>query len=181
MIKCLRSSDQSISVLLWLLVILLIWLTNCDQMISFKTIYLTSLFFSYFKVEGNGNCLFVTIKKSLQVWHSGAGGAVDGERPLPYYPNWYFRRQIINWMIENRQKVHKYMGSVLKASYGIPDPMASHGGPFSYKTYLTKLMDRSFWGNKVVLWSVSMMWGLKITVVNSKTLQEYRVRHDMAM
>ena len=73
------------------------------------------------------------------------------------------------------------MGSALKASYGIPDPIASHGGPFSYKTYLTKLMDRSFWGNKVVLWSVSMMWGLKIMVVNLKTLQEYCVRHDVAM
>ena len=134
-----------------------------------------------FKVEGNGNCLFLAIKKSLQVRHSGTGGAMDGEHQLPYYPNRYFRRQVINWMIENCQKVHKYMGSVLKASYGIPDPSASHEGPFSYKTYLTKLMDRSFWGDEVVLWSVSMMWGLKIMVVNSKTLQEYHVHHDVAM
>ena len=103
---------------------------------------------------------------------------MDGKCQLPYYPNRYFRRQVINWMIENHQKVHKYMGSVLKASYGIPDPTASHGVPFSYKTYLTKLMDRSFWGDKVVLWSVFMMWGLKIMMVNSKTLQEYRVHHD---
>ena len=134
-----------------------------------------------FKVEGNSNCLFSAIKKSLQVWHSGTGGAMDGKCQLPYYLNWYFRRQVINWMIENRQKVHKYMGSALKASYGIPDPTASHGGPFSYKTYLTKLMDRSFRGNKVVFWSVSMMWGLKIMVVNLKTLQEYHVCHDVAM
>ena len=132
-------------------------------------------------MEGNGNCLFVAIKKGLQVWHSGTGGAVDGEHQLPYYPNWYFRRQIINWMIKNCQKVHKYMGSALKASYGILDPTASHGGPFSYKAYLTKLMDRSFWGDEVVLWSVSMMWGLKIMVVNLKSLQEYHVHHDVAM
>ena len=159
-------------------------------MIPFKTIYLASsqgtifaflFFFFFFKVEGNSNCLFVAIKKSLQVWHSGAGDAVDGEHLLPYHPNWYFRRQIINWMIKTPQKVHKYMGAVLKASYGILDPTASHGGPFSYKTHLTKLMDRSFWGNEVVLWSVSMMWGLKIMVGNSKTLQEYRVHHDVAM
>ena len=73
------------------------------------------------------------------------------------------------------------MGSVLKATYGIPDPTASHGGPFSYKTYLTKVMDKSFWVDEVVLWSVSMIWGLKIMVVNSKTLQEYHVHHDVAM
>ena len=73
------------------------------------------------------------------------------------------------------------MGSVLKATCGIPDPAASHGGPFDYKTYLTKLMDRSFWGDEVVIWSVSMMWGLKIMVVNSKTLQEYCFYRDVAM
>ena len=77
-------------------------------------------------------------------------------------------------MVENRQKVFKYMGSALRASYGVPDPTASHGGPFSYKTYLTKMLDKQFWGDEIMLWSVSMMWNLKITVVNSKTLQEYR-------
>ena len=76
-------------------------------------------------------------------------------------------------MVENCQRVHKYMGSSLKATYGVPNPTALHGGPFSYKTYLTKLMEWTFWGDEVVLWSVSMMWGLKITVLNSKTLQEY--------
>ena len=48
-------------------------------------------FFDYFKVEGNGNCLFLEIKKSLQVHHSGAGGVVDGTHQLPYFPKRYFR------------------------------------------------------------------------------------------
>ena len=114
-----------------------------------RVLYLLFSFFSlHFKVECNGNCLFAVIKKSLQVWHSGAGGAVDGERQLPYYLNRYFRRQVINWMVENCQKVHKYMGSALKATYGIPDHTGSHGGPFSYKTYLNRLMDKSFWGDE---------------------------------
>ena len=129
---------------------------------------------SHFKVDGNGNCLFAAIKKSLQVRHSGIDGNKDKGRELPYYPNRYFRRQVVNWMVENRQKVFKYMGSALRASYGVPDPTASHGGPFSYKTYLTKMLDKQFWGDEIVLWSVSMMWNLKIIVVNSKTLQEHR-------
>ena len=63
------------------------------------------------------------------------------------------------------------MGLALRAAYGVPDPTASHGGPFSYKTYLSKLLEKTFWGDEVVLWSISMMWGLKIIVVNSKTLR----------
>ena len=73
------------------------------------------------------------------------------------------------------------MESALRVVYGVPDPTASHGGPFSYKEYLSKLLEKTFWGDEVVLWSISMMWGLKITVVNSRTLQEYQICHDMAM
>ena len=125
--------------------------------------------------------MFAAIKKSLQVHHSGDSGDEDRGQKLLYYPNRYFRHQVVNWMVENKQKVLKYMGSALRASYGVPDLNASHGGPFSYKTYLTKMLDKQFGGDEIVLWSVSMMWDLKITVVNSKTLQEYRFRHDVAL
>ena len=43
------------------------------------------------KVEGNGNCLYAAVKKSLLVRHSGLGGAMDKGRKLLYYPNHYFR------------------------------------------------------------------------------------------
>ena len=67
--------------------------------------------FILFKVEGNGNCLFSAIKKSLQVCHSGVAGFKDGDRDLPYYPTRYFHHQVMNWMVENRQKVFVYMDS----------------------------------------------------------------------
>ena len=69
----------------------------------------------------------------------------------------------------------------LKVAHGVPDTTALHGGPFSYKAYLSKLLEKTFWGDEVVLWSISMMCGLKITIVNSRTLQEYQICHDMAM
>ena len=125
--------------------------------------------------------MFVAVKKSLQVRHSGPGGAKDKERELPYYPNRYFRRQVVHWMAMNRQKVMQYMGQAIRATYGVVDPTASHGGPFDYATYLMKLLKREFWGDEIVLWSISMMWGLKISIVNSKTLQEYRIWHDCAL
>ena len=133
------------------------------------------------QVQGNGNCLFAAVKKSLQVRHSGPGGDKDEDRNLPYYPNRYFRRQVVHWMADNREMVMHYMGNVLRVSYGLEDPTASHGGPMCYATYLRKMLKRSFWGDKVVLWSISMMWDVKITVVNLKTLQEYRVQHDCSL
>ena len=113
--------------------------------------------------------------------HGGVGGDEDKGQKLPYYPNRYFRHQVVSWMVNNRQKVFKYMEAALRASYGVPDPIALHGGPFSYKTYLTKMLKKQFWSDEIILWSVSMMWNLKIMVVNSKTLQEYRFHHDVAL
>ena len=70
----------------------------------------------HFKVEGNGNCLFSAIKKSLQIRRSGVAGSRDGDRDLPYYPTQYFHHQVVNWMVENRQKVFVYMDSALRAT-----------------------------------------------------------------
>ena len=124
--------------------------------------------------------MLAAVKKSLQVRHSRPGRSRDKGRELPYYPNRYFQRQVVYWMAENHQKVMHYMGPAIRATYGVADPTASHGGPFSYATYLKKLPKKQFWGHEIVLWSILMMWGLKISVLNSKTLQEYRIQHDCA-
>ena len=83
-------------------------------------------------------------------------------------------------MVDKRQKVFVYMDSALLAAYGVADPTVSHGGPFSFKEYLHRLLWRDFWGDEIVLWAVLMMWGLKIMVLNSKTLQEYHVWYNCA-
>ena len=172
-----EQSTQSItafSVILRSLVSSLIWSLVIYAKISFMPK-------SVFQVEGNGNCLFAAVKKSLQVHHSSPGGDRDEDRNLPYYLNRYFQRQVVHWMADNRAMVMHYMGNALRATYGLEDPTANHEGPMSYVTYLRKMLKKSFWGDEVVLWSISMMWGIKITVVNSKTLQEYRVRHDCSL
>ena len=125
--------------------------------------------------------MFAAVKKSLQVRHSGLGGALDKGRKLPYYPNHYFRQQVVHWMVDNHQKVMRYMGQAIRATYGVVDPAVSHRGPFSYTDYLKKLLKRQFWGDEIVLWSILMMWNLKISVINLKTLQEFRIRHDCTL
>ena len=66
----------------------------------------------------------------------------------------------------------------LQQMYGVEDPNVTFSGPFSYKDYCRHILDRRFWGDTLILYAISCMWALKITVVNSKTLEEYRVRHN---
>ena len=40
------------------------------------------------------------------------------------------------------------------------------------------LLQCDFWGNEVTLYTISCMWSMKITILNTKTLQEYCICHD---
>ena len=43
----------------------------------------------------------------------------------------------------------------------------------------TSAGEREFWGDKVILYAISCMWDLKISVLNSRMLQEYCICHDV--
>ena len=66
----------------------------------------------------------------------------------------------------------------LQQTYGVEDPNVSFLDSFLYKDYCRHILDRRFWGDALILYAISCMWALKITIVNSKTLKEYRVRHN---
>ena len=55
------------------------------------------------------------------------------------------------------------------------------GPPLSYHQYLHLLLQKDFLADEVVLFTLSCMWVVKITVLNSKTMQEYRIRHNRHM
>ena len=122
-----------------------------------------------FQVNGMGNCLYASIKKGL-------GVCLATEKEFSYYPNHYFHHQVANWLEENRQKVMLTKKAYLQQTYGIQDPNATFPGPYSYKEYYRNVLDRRFWGDALILYAISCMWALKITIVNSKTLEEYQVR-----
>ena len=50
-------------------------------------------------------------------------------------------------------------------------------GPFSFATYLHALLNPRFWGDEICLVGISMMWQVKITVLNADTLHTIRIRH----
>ena len=121
-----------------------------------------------FQVSGMGNCLYASVKKDL-------GVRLANDKEFPYYPNRYFCWQVANWLIENRQKLMLTKKAYLQQTYGVEDPNVTFLGPFSYKEYCCHVLDRRFWGDALIPYAISCMWALKITVINSKTLEEYRV------
>ena len=82
-------------------------------------------------------------------------------------------------MVNHCQLIYRNKFTTLMALYGVeeevPDPQRGWVPLLSFKEYLRQLLRRDFWGDEVVLYAVSCMWGLKLTVLNTKTLQEYRI------
>ena len=105
------------------------------------------------------------------------GVHVANNKNLPYYLTRYMRCQVANWLVCNRQRVILHKGSYLRETYGLPDPSTRFPQPFSFKQYCRNVLDRHFWGDAVILYAISCLWVLKITMVNSQMLQQYRVRH----
>ena len=133
----------------------------------------------YLQVDGTGNCLFSAIKKSMSLRTATSQEAT-------YFPNRYFRRMVVNFLVNHWQLVIKNKYMSLMSQYGVQVEGAADQDrewvpPLPYRQYLHLLLWRDFWGDEVVLYAVSCMWKVKITVLNMKTLQEYRIHHDRMM
>lgn len=92
-----------------------------------------------------------------------------------YFLNRYFRRMVVNYMVNHWQLVYQNKFLALMSHYGVEeraDPTRDWNPPLSFKQYLRLLLHKDFWGNEVVLYTISCMGSLKITVLNMRTLQE---------
>ena len=118
--------------------------------------------------------MYVSIKKGL-------GAHLATEKNFPYYSTKYFRHQVADRLITNRQKVMMMKKDYLRQAYGVRVEDAQFPGSFSYKQYCQNVLDNKFWGDALILYAVSYLWAIKITVVNSKILQQYRVRHTTGL
>ena len=78
------------------------------------------------------------------------------------------------WMIKHCQLVMANKGVALMANYGLEEE-DQFKGPLSYKQYLQHVLQCHFWGDEIILYAISCMWNLQITVLNSRTLEEYRI------
>ena len=55
---------------------------------------------------------------------------------------------------------------------------ASYPGPFSFHSWLKFMLKNSSYGDAMIVMAMSMLWNLKITVLNAERLFEIRFRHN---
>ena len=117
--------------------------------------------------------MFHAFKGCLQVRHSGSKDVV-------YFPCRYLGRMIVAWMAHNRCYVIKHKLISLQSKYRIEDGDLVPN-PISYREYLKMMLKRTTWGEDMVRYSLASLFDLRITVVNSSALEEYRYRHNLPL
>ena len=114
--------------------------------------------------------MFHTVKGCLKL-------RTRGDHKAVYFPCRYLRRLIVAWMCHNRCVVWNHKKISLMSKYGVEDGDVVPN-PISFKEYLRKLLKRGFWGEDMVLYALSCIYDIRITVLNVHTLDEYRYRHS---
>ena len=118
--------------------------------------------------------MYASIKKGL-------GVCLATEKQFPYFPMRYFRCQVANWLVANRQKVMLVKGNYIRQAYGIREEDAQFPRALFLQRVLQECAGQEVLGDALILYAVSCMWAVKITVVNSRTLKQYRVRHAASL
>ena len=80
---------------------------------------------------------------------------------------------------------HKLFYAVRKSlfAYGLPavEGEGERPGPFTIKEYFQYIIKKKSWGDVTCLILIASMWSCRISVVNSTTLGEIRVHHNMEL
>ena len=79
------------------------------------------------------------------------------------WPGWL---NIVSWLWPIKEQ--HFM-----TNYGLEEENDQFKGPLSYKQYLQHVLQCHFWGDEIILYAISCMWNLQMTVLNSRTLEEY--------
>lgn len=93
------------------------------------------------------------------------------------YTNTMLRREVVMYLVNDWEWAFPRVRSLLRSNYGDPTEGGSQG-PFSYTSYLRALLNDDFYGDSIVLFTISWMWGARITSVLLPNLSESRIRHD---
>ena len=81
-------------------------------------------------------------------------------------------------MASNWELVLRVAGPYLRREYGTAgESLGSLLSPFSFKDYLRGLQEYGSWGDQAVLWAISVMFDVRVTVL-TVNMKEMRYRHN---
>ena len=142
-----------------------------------------------FLTPKDGQCMFAAMRRGM-------------EAPEEYRSS-HLRFQLILFCVKNHGFIFTLVKNELLHEYGQKriskeeyearvnsedQPLTEHElewyhkpGPFSFYSYLSALMDDTFWGDGICLTLMSMMWQIGITVVGAEDKTQTRIRHSHAL
>ena len=134
-------------------------------------------FMVLFKVDGDGDCMFAAILKQI---------AFQEEIQKFIFTPLYLRRMLAVHYMKYKDENDKELFYAVRKSlfvYGLPqeDTETVSPGPFSIKEYFEHIIQDKAWGDVTCLLLMVSMWSCRISVLNSTSLGEMRVRHNMEM
>ena len=132
--------------------------------------------------QQRGSCLFHSVRKSI---------ACPRE-----FSNSHLRRMIICFIVDNFELLWPMLHFAIGGNYGhlklTTDQFREkerlgtltnrereeyfEPGPFSVVTYLEQLMRPGFYEEEICLLIISMMWKIRITIINGQTLKPKKIR-----
>ncbi len=88
----------------------------------------------------------------------------------------------MNYLCENWEWAFPKVEIFLRGNYGFSSGSGQRGsGPFSYQSYVHSLLDSDTWGDIIVLYTISWMWGITATILDLPSLSEQRIRHNLEL
>ena len=115
-------------------------------------------------VPGDGECMYSALRRQFQCFSQ--------------WSNHMFRRAIGMFMLQNWDWVFPLLKDRIRDTHGAGDSSVHNPGPFSFLDFVMFTSHLGNWGDWVVLYVVSLMMGVKITVLLVPGLTEERIRHD---
>ena len=118
------------------------------------------------QVPGDGNCLYSAIRRSTLA--------------PAQYSNQHLKRQLAMFLALNAELLFPLCKVHLMGSYGIAEE--GHGGPFTFIEYIESVLQPGEEGDLLVLYLLSLMWQIQVTVVVAQPLPaQIRLRHDQEL
>ena len=135
-------------------------------------------------VQARGACMMASVRRCAAV---------------PYeYTNLHLRRQIVVFICNMAEYLFPMLQVHIKGNYGharlsrsqlrrkeregtlTPQERSDYNepGPFSLVSYLEGFLDRGFYGDEITLVVMSMMWQLRITVLQAETQIQTKICHS---
>ena len=114
-------------------------------------------------VQKRGACMFASFRKCVKC--------------PPGFTNTHLRRYLIWYLTAYSDFFMNQLKEFIAQEYGVEIEKRETDGPFSYRTYLEYMLHNDSWGDQAILLAMSMIFGVRITVLNAQWLTQTRIRH----